>query len=55
MRQAPDLEPATQIIASKVKATARHERKPSWVGEVLPVLTSKLIMTNIKVQIVSIW
>ena len=49
------MEPATQIMANKVKATARHDRKPSFVGEVLPVLTSKLIMTNIKVQIVSIW
>lgn len=54
-RQAPVLDWATQIIARRVNATARHERKPSLVGEVFPVFTSRLIITKMKVQIISIW
>jgi hypothetical protein len=53
-RQAPVFEPAMQIIARSVKATARQERKPSFVGLVLPVFTNKLIITKTKVQISSI-
>ena len=55
LRQAPVFEPAMQIMASRVKATARQDKKPSLVGLVLPVLTSKLIITNTKVQMSSIW
>jgi len=53
-KQAPVLLPAMQIIASKVKATAKQERNPSFVGLVLPVLTRRLIITKTKVTIVSI-
>jgi len=55
LRQAPVFEPAIQIMASRVNATAKQERKPSLVGLVLPVFTSKLIIKKTNVQIVSIW
>lgn len=54
LRHAPDFDPATQIMANSVNATAKQDKKPSFVGEVLPVLTSKLIITKMKVQIISI-
>ena len=53
-KQAPVLEPATQIIANSVKATAKQDKNPSLVGDVLPVFTSKLIMTKMNVTISSI-
>jgi hypothetical protein len=44
-----------QIIAKRVNATARQDKNFSFVGEVLPSFTSKLIITKTKVQITSIW
>jgi len=52
-KQAPDLVAATQIMARRVKATARQPRKPSLVGFVFRVLTRRLIITKTKVQTVS--
>jgi hypothetical protein len=43
-----------QIIAIIVNATAKHERNPSDVGDVFPVLTNKLTITKMKVQQISI-
>ncbi len=54
MRHPPDLSPARHIIASSVNETAKQERKPSLVGDVLRVLTIKLIITKTKVQTISI-
>jgi len=53
LRHAPDLVAATQIIASNVKATDKQPRKPSLVGFVFLVFTSRLIDTKTKVQIAS--
>jgi len=53
LRHAPDLEPATQIMASRVNETDRQPRNPSFVGFVFLVFTSRLIVTNTKVQIAS--
>lgn len=54
LRQAPVFAPATQIIAKRVNATARQDKKPSFVGDVLPVFTSKLIITKMNVHTISI-
>ena len=54
LRQAPDLEPEIQIIAKRVKATARQAKNPSFVGDVLPSFTTKLMVTKTKVQMISI-
>jgi len=53
-RQAPVLDAAIQIIANKVKATAKQAKNPSFVGEVLPVFTIRLIITKMNVHIISI-
>lgn len=53
-KHAPVLDPDMQIIAINVNATAKHERNPSDVGDVFPVLTSRLTITKMNVQHISI-
>jgi hypothetical protein len=37
-----------------VKATARQAKNPSFVGDVLPSFTTKLMVTKTNVQMISI-
>jgi len=52
-RHAPDLGSAIVIRASRMKATDRAPRKPSFVGFVFLVFTSRLIILKTKEQIAS--
>jgi len=54
LRQAPVYAPETEIIAKRPIATPRHLRNPSIVGDAGSYLTTRLTITKINVQIVSI-